>query len=98
MKIFKVQESYDNGLLYEDHDWHNNAVIALCATRQRAKDYITGIPLPKETLSEEEKWIEGEPYPHNPKKCERQFYVRRYYNSNTIERIWYTIKEQEVLE
>lgn len=97
MKVYAVTRSYDNGKSYEDHSWYDDEVEVVCATKERALRYIKKIETP-ESYTDREHWVEGEPYPKNPTQCIRQFYMKRFYNRNQIEQIWYNILEMEVIE
>ena len=88
MKVYAVEENFDNGEFYEDWEQHTN-IFAICMTREIAERFVANTTFP-------DKWIEGDPYPDNPTICERIFHYEE--RKGIIVQIWYTIKEYEVIE
>ena len=92
MKVYLVEEMYDNGMSYEDWD-HSNTVVAVCITREKALEYI-------QSLEIRDGWKEGDPYEteddyYNDNHI-RTFYHEPFHKGDEWELEWYEIKEMEV--
>ena len=94
MKIYIVYENYDNDEYYEDHDYYK-VVSALCATKEKAMEYISEINPSNDDYDYEEGAKEKWETRLERKGAIRIFHTEEY---GSYPHIWYTISEREVLE